>query len=357
MKKVLLLTLEWPPMKGGVAEYLSGIFGALPKEKVAVRVAPERARLPLSWLLEIFPALRELRRTGAELVVVSHVLPMGTAALLLKRLSGRPYAVIVHGKDLLEASRRPQKKVLAGHVLRRAELVIANSRFTAGLAARLYGLPPDRTRVVHPCPSASALRPAGDGEIAALRRRLGLEGKKVLLSVGRLVRRKNFGAVIRLLPKLRRHCGELAYVIVGAGPEEARWRAEAKASGVGEHVVFAGEAGGGELSRYYGLADLFVAVPKESANDVEGFGIVFLEAALHGLAVVAGRTGGVPEAVLDGETGLLVAPEDENALFEALSELLRSPEKAARLGRRARERVLAEFTCAAQADRLERILA
>ena len=336
--RILLATYEYPPDIGGVSAYLGGLFGAMAEARVVRFRMPKH---PLGWLVHL-PKLFFASRK-ADVVAVSHVLPMGTAAMLC----GKPYVVIVHGLDLRSAAAHPRKKALAARVLKGAKLVVANSRATASELS-VYGLDPSSALVLTPAVDPA---PATEGAEPVVH-----EGK-VILAVGRLVPRKGFDRLIRLLPELRKACGDVTLTIAGAGPEEGRLRADAVRDGVGGHVRFETAPKREALPALYRGADVFALPVRRSERDVEGFGIVFLEAALYGLPSVSSRVGGVPEAVVDGATGLLVDPDSEGDLFEALKRLLTDPALAEGLGRAGRERVLKDFRWEDRAKALKARLA
>jgi len=323
--KLLLATYEYPPDFGGVAAYLGGLFGAIPDARVKRFRMP---KLPLGWLFHLPKLWLAARKT--DIVVVSHVLPLGTAAMLV----GKPYVVIVHGLDLRSAAAQPRKKALAARVLKGARFVVANSKATAAELAG-FGLDPA---------AALVLTPAVDPTLGSDALDLGLEGGKILLSVGRLVPRKGFDRLIRLLPELRKACGDVRLVIAGDGPEEDRLRQAAVRDGVDAYVRFLIAPESMTLASLYEGADVFALAVLRSDDDVEGFGIVLLEAALFELPVVSTRVGGIPEAVQDGTTGLLVDPDSDGELFEALKRVLNDAELAKRLGEAGRARVLRDFT-------------
>lgn len=329
--KILLVTYEYPPDLGGVASYLGGLFGAIPNVRVLRLKQP---KLPLAWLLDL-PKLRRAAK-DADLVVVSHLLPLGTAAML----TGKPYAVIVHGLDLRLARR---KKALASRVLAKARLVIANSRSTAA-ELPAFGLSAEKTLV---------LTPAIDAAWEAFGAKASTRGlQKTILAVGRFVPRKGFDVLIRLLPTLRERCGDTLLILAGAGPEEGRLRAEADKLGMTAHVKFLIAPDRPTLAAHYWACDVFALPTRESESDVEGFGIVFLEAALFGKPVIATRTGGTSEAVEDGVTGLLADPKSEKDFFEKLVSVLNDPETAKRLGAAGRERVQRDFRWSSRAEAL-----
>jgi len=347
--KLLLVTYEYPPDRGGVANYLGGLFGALPEDRRKIlRLKPMKGFG--AWLRHLPKLCWTVARYRPDVLVVSHVLPLGTAAHLL----GVPYVVVVHGLDLRAAASHPRRRQVAARVLRGAKLVVANSRATASELAA-FGMDASSALVLTPCPSEQIRARTikyGEGERERLRAKFGFEGKKVLLSAGRLVPRKGFDRLIRLLPALREACGDVMLVIAGEGAEARHLREDALRTGLDAHVRFMIAPDADSLASAYRAADLFALAVRASKDDVEGFGIVFLEAALFGLASVSSRVGGVPEAVLDGETGLLVDPDSEGELFEALKKLLNDPESAARLGAAARDRAVRDFVWETRAKKL-----
>ena len=334
--KLLLATYEYPPDRGGVAGYLGGLFRELPETRVLKLKQP---RLPFAWLLQL-PRLAAAAR-AADLVVVSHLLPLGTAAML----SRKPYAVIVHGLDLRLARR---KKNLASRVLKKAKLIIANSRATASELS-FFGIDPK---------SALVLTPAIDPEWQPLSEVSAAQPAwKTVLAVGRFVQRKGFDRLIRLLPALRQRCGEVRLVLAGSGPEEGRLRDAASTNGVGPEVAFVVAPDRGALSALYAACNAFALPVRASQDDVEGFGVVFLEAAAFGKPVVATRSGGIPEAVEDGVTGLLADPASDEEFLEKLASVLNDSQMAERLGRAGRERVLRDFQWKERAMKLRARLA
>jgi phosphatidylinositol alpha-1,6-mannosyltransferase len=366
---ILLVTLEFPPRKGGIATYLANLVRALPKGAVrvlapkmggtdALDVAQEtpvcRHRLLSRWLYPHWlPALywtaRAVRRDRPGMIVVSHLLSMGTLAWFIKRWHGVPYAVIVHGMGIalaLEAGGR--RMALAKRVLADAERVVANSVYTARLAESA-GVPRSRLLVAHPSPSFTAADAAtGAASAREARERHGLGSDYVVLTLGRLVTRKGFDTLISATALLWRQGRALTLAIAGEGPDRQRLEEFAWTQEVSERVRFLGAIEPGELPALYAASDVFALAPRSSGGDVEGFGIVYLEAGLLGKPVIGTRTGGVPEAVADGVTGLLVPPADVPALAEAIAKLMDDPGLSARLGLEGRQRVARGFDPAVQ---------
>jgi phosphatidylinositol alpha-1,6-mannosyltransferase len=205
-----------------------------------------------------------------------------------------------------------------------------------------------RIRVTHYGTDPSRFQPR---DATALRERLGLGSRPVLLTIARLVARKGIDTVLDALPRVLAAHPDAVYVIAGDGPEAESLKALSRRLGVERAVHFAGVVTDEELSLWYSLSDVFVMPSRSDPPDVEGFGIVFLEAAACERPVVAARAGGIPDAVAHGVTGVLVPPGDAAALGAELAALLADPARRAELGRRGRERVLADFTWDRVVDR------
>src|SRR3989442_5138561 len=183
-----------------------------------------------------------------------------------------------------------------------------------------------------------AAPPVSPARVRALKARYGIREGPVLLSVSRLVPMKGHAIVIDALVELLPRFPELVYLVVGQGPERPALETRARARGVGSRVRFAGAVPADDLAAHYALATLFVQLSRETGeyDGLEGFGLSFLEAASFGVASIAGRSGGVPEAIAEGESGLLDPPENAAALPAAAARLLADPRELRRLAEGAR---------------------
>jgi phosphatidylinositol alpha-1,6-mannosyltransferase len=291
---------------------------------------------PLFWLLA--------RWSKPRLIVTSQVLFSGLGALLCSRVFGIPFLVVAHGEDVGEYLKAPYglKAKLAHAVLENARVVVCNSRNTEDLVKRfcLPGSP--ATRVISPCvnPDEAGADPA---EVEELRRDLHATGPLVL-SVGRLqATRKGFDVAIKALKTVRAAVPGATLAIVGPG-DQSRLKNLAREEGVADAVRFLGPVSRSTLLGLYSLCDVFLLPVRTLPDgDQEGFGIVFLEAGLHAKPVVAGRSGGSCEAVVDGETGILVDGVDPVAVASAVRRLLTDTRLAAAVGEAGRRRVLEDF--------------
>jgi len=374
MRSALLITLEYPPQIGGIAVYLSRLAECFPTGGIQVLASAAqdthktdmRSPVPIyrrrllwrwfkpSWLPTLYWADWICRKEGnPSVVIVSHLLPMGEAAYWLNRLRRVPYCVILHGMDAaLALSSGGRKRRNAVRILSRAAVVAANSEHTARLAEAL-GVPKDKIVIVRPSPDFPLYITVPPEKSAFMRERFGFRAEDiVVLSVGRLVARKGFDTAIRAVAALKAKGPAVKLLIVGDGPEKGNLEKLVGELGVAESVRFAGALNDEDLPVCYATSDIFVMVPRSIGADVEGFGIVYLEAALFGKPAVGSRSGGVPEAVLHEKTGLLVEPGDVEQTAAAIGRLAADPALRETLGQEARQRVVDQFGWSRQAQGL-----
>ena len=270
--------------------------------------------------------------------------PDGYIANLIGRLQRRDYVVVVHGLEVLSAMRQRGKAKRLMSVLRRARKVICVSRYTADAVAGI-GIPLSQLVTIPNGVDADVFAPSPD-EGAALRKQLGIGECPVLFTMGRLVKRKGHELVMKSLPGLIREFSGLTYLIGGDGPELGSLRQLSRELRIEDSVRFLGRVPPRDLRALYNACDIFVMPNRsgDSPDDIEGFGIVFLEAAACGKPVIGGLSGGAPDAMEDGATGFLIPENHINMPHHLLSQLLRSPELRAVMGARGRQRVLEGFT-------------
>jgi len=272
------------------------------------------------------------RRTTYDLLIVSHVLPIGTAALIAGIVTRKPFVVIVHGMDVGLAKQHAIKRFVVRMILRHAKLVITNSNSLRSEVRDTFAV--TRCLTAYPPVSLSAIdvsRTCG----TALR----------LLTVARLVARKGHLRVLEALVRLQREHPERSfeYVIVGDGPMRESIEQSIRNFGL-KNVRMVIHANDDELAIIYASSDIFVLPIIQNEQDREGFGMVFLEAAAHAVPSIATDMSGVNEAILNGKTGVLVPDGDIAALADTVYGLSVNPERRRALGKEAQRRVLEEFT-------------
>ena len=353
-----MLSELYPPTIGGSGVLLESLYSRLPNHRVHVVTDGTGSRVqrgvPVTgvrmsardWgvlgpgcLARHVRVAREVRRltSGDTVVHCSRGLPEGLSAAL----SGRRFLCWTHGEELGYSSTSRELSWLLRRVYGRAAAIVANSRNSARLLAG-WGVGADRITVIHPGVDAARFRP--DADRGAWRERLARRGELLLLSVGRLQRRKGHDLVLAALAKWAPNDPPVRYLIAGDGDQRAALEAQARSLDVQDRVVFLGAVPDSELPGLYAASDVFVMPNRVEGVDFEGFGIVFLEAAASGLPCIAGNSGGAPEAILDGETGVLVGGADPDELARALRRLTRSADDRKRMGTAGRARVLGEFT-------------
>ncbi|MBU0502985.1 MAG: glycosyltransferase family 4 protein [Candidatus Omnitrophota bacterium] len=358
--QIIFLTIDFPPMSGGMARHSLDIARAIKGAGEEVTVIT--SGVSVSEKYEDKTGLRVIRLKGVRagrcfdhyfrslliffiygfIYCLSHPVRavfvntwslIGPAALVLSKIFSIPYFVFAHGLDVYAPLKDKKAMWLMKLVLRNSSLVLAISRYTRDLLGReIKGL---NSMVLNPVVDLSRFE-FFFGRINSVS-----ENKKVILTVGRLVESKNHESVIRAMPNVIKAIPEAMYHIVGDGPAEQSLRQIVADLGLKDKVVFEGNIADEELPGYYYSCDIFVLVSREipERGEVEGFGIVFLEAAACSKAVIAGKSGGISDAVLDGVTGILVDPLDVEAISSGIIKLLSDDEFRKRLGENSRKRV------------------
>ena len=336
MSKILLATIDFPPQRGGVARYLGGIASSFPKD---VEVLYWNGRVPkyIKLLWELYRALKD-----KETIWLSHIYPIGTAALLLRLFTKKPYVVFLHGMDFDLARRNVIRKIGAWFILTAADRIVCNS---AALAREVQKFSKEIPLVVYPFVEDALLHASQVKDDYFFQHNIRL------LSVARIVDRKGHMKVLHAL----QYFPHMQYDIVGDGPERKRLEEKIIESGLHDRVKIHTTISDSELSSFYKNADIFVMPSTKSKRDREGFGIVYLEAALFGLPVIATKQPGVEEALINKGTGLLIEDIPE-ALVAAIDQLAHDPGGRERMGRAGRKFVLHAFTREAQIRKLEELL-
>jgi len=379
----LLITDTFLPRIGGRENYYHHLFSRF--ESKLVIVTPDKTGnyqqfdqeyvLPVvragdlsqKWFVWGRPGRIQWLRTLVKIcwddqIDVTHcglVLPDGLSGWLLQKTLGKPYIIYTHGKEILEHQNHPRWGKYMQVALASASRVVCNSHYT-GEILKQVGVAPEK--IVRICPGVDAKQWTADIEsdrMAAMRQQYALSDQPIILSVGRLIERKGHDKVIESLPLVLSQFPDAVYLIVGDGPERSRLENLRDRLGLQNSVRFTGAVSDTDLLAFYKLATLFAMISRQPPNshEVEGFGIVYLEANVSGLPVVAGRSGGVPDAVVEGETGYLVDPFSPEAIASAIIRLLENPQLCAQLAHYGRERAIKEFSWEQASDRLQKLTA
>jgi len=332
----LLLTNDYPPKVGGIQTYLWELWRRLPQDSFEVVTSPHKQarafdatqahrvhRYDRFWL----PPTRRVRNRvidiadagDASAIVVDPAWPLGYAVPDM----GRPYAVILHGAEVVVPARLPIARSMLRRAVRQADLVISASRYAESQARELVPeFPP--TVYVPPGVDTERFVPLSADERVAARRRLGFDpDAPLIVGVSRLVPRKGFDVLIEAAALVSSRHPQLQVAIAGTGRDERRLRRLITRTGAPARLL--GFVDNADMPALYGCADGFAMLCRErwAGLEQEGFGIVFVEAAAAGCPQIAGRSGGAAEAVAHGETGWVVdAPDDPESVAMVLDELL-----------------------------------
>jgi phosphatidylinositol alpha-1,6-mannosyltransferase len=371
--RVLVVTNDFPPRPGGIQAYVHNFAARLPAGEVCVYAPAWKGaarfdaaqpfpvvRHPGTLMLPTRDVLRRARGAarahGCDTVWFGAAAPLGLLGAALRRDPGvRRVVASTHGHEIGWAALPGARRVLR-RIGSTADVVTYLTDYGRVRLAAAFGPHPRLARLPSGVDPA-LFRPGAGGD--GIRRRHGLTGRPVVVCVSRLVARKGQDMLVRALPRLRRRVADAALLLVGGGPDRARLGRLAREAGVADHVVATGSVPWEELPAHYAAGDVF-AMPCRTrlrGVEVEGLGIVFLEASATGLPVVAGRSGGSSDAVVEGKTGLLVDGRDLDDVVEAVAGLLADPGRAASMGAAGREWVERAWRWDVLADELWALLA
>ncbi|MFG1774173.1 glycosyltransferase family 4 protein [Nocardia salmonicida] len=374
MARTLLVTNDFPPRPGGIQSYLQALSNQLPPEDLVVYAPrwrgdshkkfdaaqkfqvvrhPTTLMLPTPAVIKRASAL--LREHRCDTVWFGAAAPLAVMAPILRRAGAERILASTHGHEV-GWSMLPGSRQVLRSIGEHTDVVTYVSKYTRGRFASAFG---PRAALEHLPPGVDPTEfrpdPAAREE---LRARYGLGERPTVLCLSRLVPRKGQDMLIVAMSEIRERVDGAVLVIAGGGPYETRLRALAEALGVQDSVVFTGRVPSGELAAHHTIADVF-AMPcrtRGAGLDVEGLGIVFLEASASGVPVVAGDSGGAPETVREGETGIVVHGRSVSQISDAIVELLTDRDKAAQMGAAGRAWVEQNWHWDRQGARLRELL-
>lgn len=373
--RTLVVTNDFPPRAGGIQAFVHGVLMHQPADSVVV-YAPAWKRSEQFDAQQPFPVIRHrtslmlpeptvLNRArqiaqeyGCDRVLFGAAAPLGLLAPRLRARGMGPIVAMTHGHEAAWATTPGARSVLRS-IGDSVDTVTYLGEYTRRrIASAMRPEAAARMRRLVPGVDIGTFNPSVRPDGAALRSELGLADRPVVVCVSRLMPRKGQDTLIRALPEVQRRMPDAALLIVGGGPYRSRLEGAARDEGVGDSVVFTGTVPWEALPAHYAAGDVF-AMPCRTRNrgwDVEGLGIVYLEAGAIGLPVIAGDSGGAPDAVLDSRTGYVVDGRDVGQVARRLTELLGDPELASRMGGRGRAWVEREWTWPTVSRRLTDLL-
>lgn len=378
MARVLLITNDFPPRRGGIQSYLGEFVNRLvdsgthsvtvyaPKWKGAEAFdeAADSAgyrvlRHPTTLMLPVPTVDARMRRliddNDIDTVWFGAAAPLALLAPRARQAGATRVLASTHGHEV-GWSMLPVARSVLRSIGDHTDVVTFVSRYTRSRFAPAFG-PSAALEYLPPGVDSDRFRPDPAAR-AELRKRYRLGERPTVVCLSRLVPRKGQDMLIKALPAIRRRVPGAALVIVGGGPYLETLGKLARDCEVEDHVTFTGGVPGDELPAHHAMADVF-AMPcrtRGAGMDVEGLGIVFLEASATGVAVVAGDSGGAPEAVQHNKTGLVVDGNSVDEIGEAVTELLIDRDRAAAMGAAGRDWVRSEWRWDLLAARLEKLL-
>ncbi|MFE3444013.1 glycosyltransferase family 4 protein [Nocardia sp. NPDC059180] len=374
MARTLLVTNDFPPRPGGIQSYLQAMAGQLPPDDLVVyaprwrgdshvkfdaeqkfQVVRHPTTLMLPTPLVMRRAAKLLRSENCDTVWFGAAAPLAVMSPVLRRAGAEHILASTHGHEVgwsMLPGARQALRVIGEHT----DVVTYVSKYTRARFSSAFG-PNAALEYLPPGVDPDVFRPDPAAR-AELRQRYGLGDRPTILCLSRLVPRKGQDALIVAMREIRERVDGAVLVIAGGGPYEEKLRGLAEALGVTDDVVFTGRVRSDELAAHHTLADVF-AMPSRTRGaglDVEGLGIVYLEASASGVPVVAGRSGGAPETVIEGKTGRVVDGRKIDQIVDALVDILADPEAAARMGAAGRDWVEQQWRWDTLGARLRQLL-
>lgn len=372
---IIVFTHDYKPAFGGIPEHSHKIALHFAKRGAKVLVVTRHYRgdqfvdgqdpfetVRVSWfpflghLSYLIAILKILRGRRVDMVYCANSYPCGLVMRIVKMLKGTRFGVAIHGHEVMYGSYNLRQKIKKSFktlqiwaLINGADRIFAVSDFTAA-AAIAAGAERSKIRVIYNGVNLEEIESTRAD--ASLLERLGIGQKRLVLSVGRLEWHKGFDMVMRAVPRVIGEVPDVVFVVVGDGEIRGQLEQIRDQLKLGEKVIFAGKLPRREMLSLMKSCDVFVLASRQEKTSVEGFGIVFLEAGACGKPVVGGRSGGIPDAVVDGVTGLLVDPNDPEEIAKAIIKILCDRELAKTLGRNGQERVRREFTWDKVVDRI-----
>ena len=351
MKKTLLLTENFPPKEGGSGRWFWELYSRLPNDKVLIVAndTPEGREFDKTHKLDVVrielestewglastkglgfywetirKVLKLVKEHGIEEVHCGRVIPEGVIARALKLLAGARYNCFVHGEDVETAATSREHSLLVKNVCKNASMLICNSENTANIVRKLGFDSGSKCEVLHPGVDTSRFEVAAPD--TSFRQKMGWSGKRVLLTVGRLQRRKGQDFLIKSMPALLNEFPDLFYAVVGRGECYDELISLVDQHELHDNVCVYPDMDDEALIKCYQQCDIFILPNRTIDNDIEGFGMVLVEAQVCGKPVIAGDSGGTRETMNIGKTGHIIDCSSTENLLNGLSPILRNRE-------------------------------
>ncbi|MEY3972934.1 MAG: hypothetical protein RJA71_246 [Actinomycetota bacterium] len=375
--KILCITNDFGPRAGGIETFVIGLIERLPKHSVIVYTSSQEGSAPFDarWreefgvevirdrsriLLPTFRVGRNVQKLARERAITrvffGAAAPLGLLSHGLRKVGVKKIVALTHGHEVWWAKLWPFTRLMRRIGTGVDHLTYLGNFTRSAISKALSEKAKDS--MVKIAPGIDTNHFAPQSESAQLKAELGLTEKKVLVSVGRLVHRKGQDTLVEALPLILKEIPDAHLMFVGEGPRKKFMQQRAEKLGVSSHITFIGRIHYQDLPKYICVGDIF-AMPSRSrlaGLEVEGLGIVYLEASACGLPVLGGLSGGAPDAVIDGQTGLVVDGTSPQAVARAAVHLLHNDELALELGMRGRQWIIDEWQWQKWAERFNTLL-
>jgi phosphatidylinositol alpha-1,6-mannosyltransferase len=376
-EKILCITNDFGPRAGGIETFIIGLVERLPKGSVAVFTSKQENSEPFdnAWRQNfgvevirdrskiLLPTLRVSRNVrsiitdrGIESVFFGAAAPLGLLARSSRRAGARKIVALTHGHEVWWAKLWPFSSAIK-RIGKDVDVLTYLGDYTRSAISKALSKS-SQEKMVRLAPGIDTEHFSPSKKNPRIREELGLEDKKIIVSVGRLVHRKGQDFLIDALPIIARDVPSVHLLLVGEGPYRAELQKRAIARGVLDRITFIGRVQYAELPEYICAGDVF-AMPSRSrlaGLEVEGLGIVYLEASSCGLPVIGGVSGGAPDAVLEGETGFSVDGKSASAIAVAAVHLLNDSELASTLGLQGRQWIVDQWRWEIWAETFKKLL-
>ncbi|WP_370241294.1 glycosyltransferase family 4 protein [Marisediminitalea sp.] len=378
--KTLVLSQNFPPASGGSGRWFWELYSRLgdnylvvADEQPDVEAFDAQSDLPITrmpmyspqWGLASLEGLkyyyrsyRRLRKlvkaNKIEMIHCGRVLPEGLMAFFINKTLGVPYACYVHGEDLEASALSRELNSLTKMVMRSAAKIICNSHNSAGIVERVDNSVMSKVVVMHPGADTNKFVPLAQPDTGFLAK-MGWQNKQLIVTVGRLQARKGQDKMIEAMPQVLSVCPQAHYVVIGHGECEQLLRDTVERLGVQAHVDILTACDDDTMIKCYQHCDVFILPNRTEGQDIEGFGMVLVEAQACAKPVIAGDSGGTKETLIAEQTGKIVDATKPEALASAVASFLQSPALANEYGRAGREHAVSQFDWENAARRAEQI--
>jgi len=366
---ILILTEHFLPIKGGSVNWMVNTYSRYAPEEiifVASRCKGDKIidntlpfqveRIPMimadcdptipsslfRYIQIIWHVHKICQKFAIQQIHCAKVMPEGLVAWWINLLDSIPYLLYSHGEEITASLTSRKFCWLTPKIYNGASAIIANSRNTKSLLENI-GVSMDKIKIIHPGVDTKFLKMGIDAR-QMIQKRYGLGDSPVILTVGRLQKHKGQDMVIKSIPIIKQKFPDVKYIIAGVGDEYCNLKKIALDMKVNNDIIFANLVSEKDLPAYYAACDVFIMPNRQVGSNIEGFGMVFLEASAAGKPVIGGTSGGTDDAILDGITGIRVDGNNVKSIAKAVINILSDPKKAKAMGDAGRRRAEQEFS-------------